>query len=67
MPDHTLPTKTTRDEEASEARQSADAGREPTAEEEAAADSNTPDPSVASHEQEMNERGATQEGEGRLP
>jgi hypothetical protein len=67
MADHTLPNKVTRDEEANEARQSADPGREPTAEEAAAADSNTLDPSVASHEQEMNERGANQQGEGRLP
>jgi hypothetical protein len=67
MSDHTRPSKATREEEANEARQTADPGRGPTAEEEAAADSNTLDPYVAAHEQEMNQRGASQRGEGRLP
>jgi hypothetical protein len=67
MPDHTRPSQATREEEANEARQSADPGREPTAEEAAAADGNTLEPGVAAHEQEVNERGANQQGEGRLP
>jgi hypothetical protein len=67
MADHTLPSKETRAEEADEARQQAAAGRGPTPTEEAAADSNEPSPSVAEHEQEMQERGAHQQGEGRLP
>jgi hypothetical protein len=67
VPEHTRPSDETRAEEASEARQPADAGRGPTPEEERAADSNPPDPDVAAHEREMTERGANQQGEGRLP
>ena len=44
-----------------------DAGRDPTPEEERLADENELDPSVAEHEEEMLERGAHQQGEGRLP
>ena len=45
-----------------------DADREPTAEEEAAAERSGPvDPEVAEAYKEANERGAAQEGEGRIP
>lgn len=67
MPDHTLPSKETRAEEADEARQHADPGRAPTPDEEAAADSNEVSAGVSEHEREMAERGAHQQGEGKLP
>jgi hypothetical protein len=51
-----------------DARVRAHADREPTPEEEAAADAAGPsDPEVAAHEREMTERGARQKGEGRIP
>jgi hypothetical protein len=65
--DRTRPSRKTRDEERREAKDTADAGREPTPEEEEAADRNEPDPEVAEHYEEMTERGANQEGEGRVP
>jgi hypothetical protein len=67
MTAHTQPSKATRDEEARQSQQHHDAGRGPTPHEEVLADGNSPDPSVAAHEQEMLERGAHQAGEGRLP
>lgn len=67
MSDHTRPSSETRAEEAKEARKDIDAGRPPTAEEEAAADAVVPDPKTAAAEQDMLQRGAHQEGEGRLP
>lgn len=67
MADRTRPSRATREEEAREARASAGAPQVPTVDEEKAADSNELDPSVTEHEQEMNERGANQKGEGRLP
>jgi hypothetical protein len=63
----TRPSKDTVREERSEAKAKADAGREPTPDEEEAADRNEPDERVAEHYEEMIERGADQEGEGRLP
>jgi hypothetical protein len=63
----TQPDRTTRDEEELEARKAHEAGRGPTDAEADAADSVTPDPAVARHEREMLEKGAHQQGEGRLP
>jgi hypothetical protein len=67
MADRTNPDSATREEEAREARTPAGAPQQPTPEEERAADSNKLDPEVAEHEREMGERGANQQGEGRLP
>jgi hypothetical protein len=67
MADQTRPDAATREAEQREARQSHDAGREPTPMEEEAADAVDPDPSVAEAYEEATERGAQQEGEGRLP
>lgn len=67
MADPTRPSSETRREEASEARQAADAGRGPTDEEARAADAHEADPETAEHEAEMLRRGAEDEGEGRLP
>ena len=63
----TRPDGETRATEREDAERPAGADREPTAEEEATAESRTLDPEVAEHEREMAERGANQEGEGRLP
>lgn len=61
------PNRATRDAESDDEQVTAGADRPPTAEEEAAADANPPlDPSVAEHEKEMAERGANQEGEGKI-
>ena len=64
--ERTRPSPKTREEERREAKDAADAGREPTPEEEEAADSNEPDEEVAEHYEEMTERGAKQRGEGRV-
>jgi hypothetical protein len=61
------PSSETREAERADATKTAAADREPTAEEEKIADSLEPDPDVAKHEKEMLERGAHQEGEGKLP
>ena len=58
--------ETTRTEELLEASVSHTAGRPPTAEEEAAAEGNTPDPEVADHEREMGKIGAEVKGEGQI-
>ena len=63
----TRPNSETRDAERDEAKQPADAGREATPEEAAKADAHELGADVAEHEREMNERGANQKGEGRLP
>ncbi len=63
----TRPSKDTVKEERLEAKAKADAGREPTPDEEEAADRNERDERVSEHYEEMIERGAVQEGEGRLP
>lgn len=65
--DHTRPTDETVDEEEAEARHEHEPDRPPTPEEEEAADKQGSGPSVAGHEKEMQERGAHQKGEGRLP
>lgn len=67
MADHTKPSADTRAEEAHEAREGHGPDRAPTAEEAALADDNAPNPETAAHEREMDERGAHQQGEGRLP
>jgi len=63
----TRPTGETRATEREEAERPAGADREPTPEEEAVAESLTLDPEVVEHERDMAERGANQEGEGRIP
>jgi hypothetical protein len=63
----TRPNAETRDAEREEADRRAGADREPTTDESDRADARTPNPEVAEHEREMAERGARQEGEGRLP
>ncbi len=63
----TTPDPETRAAEREEALTPAGPDREPTPEEEQLADSNELSEGVAEHEDEMNERGAKQPGEGRLP
>jgi hypothetical protein len=58
--------ETTRVEELLEASVAHSADRPPTEEEEAAADSNVPDPEVAEHEREMGKIGAEVKGEGEI-
>jgi hypothetical protein len=65
--DPTRPSDQTRKTEADDARTPARADREPTPDEEKAAEGLEVDPEVAEHYEEMAERGANQEGEGRLP
>ncbi len=67
MPDSTRPSSETRAEEAKEAKLPIDAGRPPTPEEERAADEQSVSPGTAAAEKDMVERGARQQGEGRLP
>lgn len=61
------PSGETRNAERDEAGAPHKADREPTAEEAQRADELELDPEVAEREREMAERGAHQEGEGRLP
>jgi hypothetical protein len=56
----------TRAEEEAEAKAAHVADREPSAEEEAAAEQNTLDPDVAAHEKEMDRIGAEVKGEGKI-
>ena len=66
MPDQTRPSEDTEAEEAREAEKGHDAGRPPTAEEEAAAERDaTVDPKTRKAYEEMTERGAHQQGEGK--
>ena len=58
--------ETTQVEEMLEASAAHSADRPPTAEEEAAADGNVPDPEVAEHEREMGKIGAEVKGEGQI-
>jgi hypothetical protein len=68
-----MTTEPTRPSPETRAAERVDAGRRagpdeaPTPEEEALADARELDPDVAEHEEEMQKRGARQEGEGRLP
>lgn len=66
MTEHTKPNEETRaaDRAALDAPHGAET--EPTAEEERAAEQNTVSPETPEHYQEMTERGAHQEGEGRI-
>jgi len=63
--DHTGPTDPTRQSEVRAAHAEHAPGRDPTPDEERAAERNQADPQVAEHYQEMTERGANQKGEGR--
>jgi hypothetical protein len=63
----TRPSAKTREAELADARTKPHADREPTAAEEKLADSQELDPDVSDHAREMIERGADQEGEGRVP
>ncbi len=66
MSDHTKPTAETRAAEREEAKAPHQPDREPTKDEEAAAEVLELDPDVAKNEKEMAERGAKQKGEGRI-
>jgi hypothetical protein len=63
----TRPSAETRAAERDEARTEAGADRVPTPEEDRLAESHDVDRNAAEHEKEMNERGANQQGEGKLP
>ncbi len=64
----TRPNDTTREFEAAEARMHAEADQMPTPEEEAAAErAGRPSPDTERAYEEATERGARQQGEGRLP
>jgi hypothetical protein len=63
----TRPSDETRAAERDDAQRRAGADREPTNDEEALADALEPDSDAAEHEREMMERGAKQQGEGKLP
>jgi hypothetical protein len=65
MADHTRPSDITRDEEAREAEKAHEAGREPTPDEEAAAESQSVSSQTREGYEDMNERGAKQQGEGK--
>ena len=65
MAGQTKPSDVTRAEEAREAKKGHDAGREPTADEAAAAEKQSVDPKTREGYEEMNERGAHQQGEGK--
>jgi hypothetical protein len=59
--------KATRQVDEEDAKSKHGADRMPTPEEEQRADALELDPKVAEHEKEMMERGANQQGEGKLP
>jgi hypothetical protein len=63
----TNPSRATRDAERDEAQAEHVADRPPTKEEAELAERRPLDPEVAGREREMTERGAHQQGEGRLP
>jgi hypothetical protein len=63
----TRPSPETRAAERDEAQTTAHADRAPTPEEERLAETRDVDRNAAEYEKEMNERGAKQKGEGRLP
>ncbi len=70
--DHTEPDKTTEEDELAEAGKEHVADREPTEDEERLADESRQRyaedaDSVAEHERSMGERGADEQGEGRIP
>ena len=63
----TSPDAATREAERVEAQAKHESDRAPTPEEQAAAEAYELGPDVAEHEEDMLERGANQQGEGRLP
>ena len=63
----TRPSRETQEAEAEDAQQHAGADRPPTDEEGAKAEDQDLDPDVAAHEREMQQRGAENRGEGRIP
>ncbi len=65
--EHTTPDRETRDAERAEAEVHAGADRMPTPDAEATADELELDSETGARYEEMAERGANQEGEGRLP
>jgi hypothetical protein len=65
--DRTRPSDATRDAEREEAKREHVADRPATGDEEREAELHAPDADVSKHEREMAERGAHQDGEGRLP
>lgn len=70
--DHTQPDKTTEEEELADASVGHEADRAPTEEEERLADESRDRyaddaESVSEHERSMNETGASEKGEGRIP
>jgi len=67
MSEHTRPDRETREAERDEAKAEHEADREPTRDEEKAADELELDPEVAESYEDATERGAKQEGEGRIP
>jgi hypothetical protein len=66
MTDHTKPSEATREADRAALQAEHDAPQTPTAEEAAAAEQNTVSPETGEHYREMVERGAHQEGEGRI-
>jgi hypothetical protein len=65
--DQSRPESETREADAGSGGVAHEADRPATAEEERRADSNELDPAVAESYREANQRGAAQEGEGRVP
>ena len=63
----TRPSAETREAEHAEAQATHESDRAPTPQEEAVAEAQELEPDVAEHEEEMLERGANQQGEGRVP
>jgi hypothetical protein len=67
MTEREQPSAATRAAERGEAEQDAKPDRMPTEDEERAAEAASIDDDVREHEKEMAERGARQQGEGRIP
>lgn len=67
MMEREQPSGATRAAERAEAERDAGSDRMPTEDEERAAEAASIDDDVREHEKEMAERGARQEGEGRIP
>jgi hypothetical protein len=70
MTDSTQPTRpsvATREADRTQAQAKHESDRAPTPHEEEAVETHVVDPEVARHEEEMLKRGASQQGEGRLP
>ena len=67
MSDHTEPDEQTKAAERAESEIHAHPDRQPRPDEERDAETHKVDPSVREHAEEMAERGAHQQGEGRVP